>query len=201
MQSQHHCKRPRHQHLLSPYPPTWSLWGLFLTPALQESASYPPVTILTVLTLHLKFQGLTRLLDLLPFTPDEKTRMVLGNPPHQVLQKGLKGWIMEATPICSEFAYALRIHVTSLLPAVVDMSSVMRLRCRLMATMISHLFYFHLVSNQRCCPPMTPYLYLLTLQDNRCLDSTYSSNGPRMDGAWARYQRATPTSNARCLNR
>jgi len=30
---------------------------------------------------------------------------------------------MEATPICSEFAYALRIHVTSLLPAVVDMSS------------------------------------------------------------------------------
>jgi len=49
--------------------------------------------------------------------------MVLGNPPPQVLQKGLKGWIVEATPICSEFAYALRIHVTSLLPAVVDMSS------------------------------------------------------------------------------
>jgi len=49
--------------------------------------------------------------------------MVLGNPPLQVLQKGVKGWIMEATPICSEFAYALRMHVTSLLPAVVDMSS------------------------------------------------------------------------------
>jgi len=30
---------------------------------------------------------------------------------------------MEATPICSEFAYALRMHVTSLLPVVVDMSS------------------------------------------------------------------------------
>ena len=29
---------------------------------------------------------------------------------------------MEATPICSEFAYALRMHVTSLLPTVVDMS-------------------------------------------------------------------------------
>ena len=73
-----------------------------------------------------KFQGLTRLLDLPPFasfTPDEKTRMVLGNPPPQMLQKGLKGWIMEATPICSEFAYALRMHVTSLHPAVVDMSS------------------------------------------------------------------------------
>jgi len=68
------------------------------------------------------FQGLTRLLDLPPFasfTPDEKTRMVLGNPPPQVLQKGL----METTPICSEFAYALRMHVTSLLPVVVDMSS------------------------------------------------------------------------------
>ena len=49
-----------------------------------------------------KFQGLTRLLDLPPFasfTPDEKTRMVLGNPPPQVLQKGLHRWIMEATPI------------------------------------------------------------------------------------------------------
>jgi len=73
-----------------------------------------------------KFQGLTRLLDLphfASFTPDEKTRMVLGNPPPKVLQKGLNGWIMETTPICSEFAYALRMHVTSLLPAVVDMSS------------------------------------------------------------------------------
>jgi len=48
--------------------------------------------------------------------------MVLGNPPRQVLQKGLKGWIMEATTICSEFAYALRMHVTSLHPAAVDMS-------------------------------------------------------------------------------
>jgi len=49
--------------------------------------------------------------------------MVLGNPPPQVLQKGLKGWIMEATPICSEFACALRMHVNSLPPVVVDMSS------------------------------------------------------------------------------
>ena len=48
--------------------------------------------------------------------------MVLGNPPPQVLQKGLKGWIREATPICREFTYALRMHVTSLHPAVVDMS-------------------------------------------------------------------------------
>jgi len=30
---------------------------------------------------------------------------------------------MEATPFCSEFAYALRMHVTSVHPAVVDMSS------------------------------------------------------------------------------
>jgi len=42
-----------------------------------------------------KFQGLTRLFDLPPFTiftPDEMTRMLSGNPPPQVLQKGLKGW-------------------------------------------------------------------------------------------------------------
>jgi len=73
-----------------------------------------------------KFQGLTRLLDLPPFasfTSDEMTRMVLGNSPPQVLQKGLKRLITEATPICSEFAYALRMHVASLHPAVVEMSS------------------------------------------------------------------------------
>jgi len=51
------------------------------------------------------------------------TRIVLGNPSPQVLQKSPKGWITEAIPICSEFAYALRMHVTSLHPAVVDMSS------------------------------------------------------------------------------
>ena len=67
-----------------------------------------------------KCQGLTRLLDLpsfASFTSDEMTRIVLGNPPPQVLQKGLKGWIIEATPICSEFAYALRMHIASLHPA------------------------------------------------------------------------------------
>jgi len=40
-----------------------------------------------------------------------------------VLKKGLKGWITEVIPICSEFAYTLRTHVTSLHPAVVDLSS------------------------------------------------------------------------------
>jgi hypothetical protein len=49
--------------------------------------------------------------------------MVFGNPPPHVLKKGLKGWITEATPICSEFAYALRMHVTSLHPAVANLSS------------------------------------------------------------------------------
>jgi hypothetical protein len=71
-------------------------------------------------------QRLTRLFDLPPFAsfkPDEMTRMVLGNPTPHVLKRGLKGWITEATPICSEFAYALRMHVTSLHPAVVDLSS------------------------------------------------------------------------------
>jgi len=50
------------------------------------------------------------------------TRMVLGNSTPQMLQKGLKGWITEATINCSEFAYALCMHVTFLHPAVVDIS-------------------------------------------------------------------------------
>jgi len=49
--------------------------------------------------------------------------MVLGSTPPHVLKKGLKGWSTEATPICSECASALRMHVTSLHPAVVDLSS------------------------------------------------------------------------------
>jgi len=44
-------------------------------------------------------------------------------PPPPVLTKDLKGWITEATPICGEFAHALRTHVTSLHPADVDLSS------------------------------------------------------------------------------
>ena len=40
-----------------------------------------------------------------------------------MLKTGLKGWITEATPICSEFTYALRMHVTSLHPSVIDLSS------------------------------------------------------------------------------
>jgi len=85
-----------------------------------------PVTKGVLQQFTANFQGRTRLLDLPPFasvTPDEMTQMVLGNPTPQMLQKGLKGWITEATTICSEFAYALRMHVTSLHPAVVDMSS------------------------------------------------------------------------------
>ena len=73
-----------------------------------------------------KFQRLTRLLDLpsfASFTPDQMTRLVLGNPPPPVLNKNLKRWITEATPICGEFTYALRMHVTSLHPVTVDWSS------------------------------------------------------------------------------
>jgi len=53
----------------------------------------------------------------------QMTRLVLGNPPHPVLNKNLKGWITEATPFCGEFAYALRMHVASLHPVVVDLFS------------------------------------------------------------------------------
>ena len=72
-----------------------------------------------------KFQCLTRLLVLstiASFTPDQMTRLVLGNPPPPVLNKNLKGWITEATPICGEFANALRMHITSLHPVTVDLS-------------------------------------------------------------------------------
>ena len=37
--------------------------------------------------------------------------------------KRIKEWIKEATPICSEIAYALRMYVTSLHPAGVELSS------------------------------------------------------------------------------
>jgi len=73
-----------------------------------------------------KFQRLTRLLDLpslTSFSTQETTRLVLENPPPQILQKDLRRWIQEVTPLCCEFTYALRAHITSLQPAVVDMSS------------------------------------------------------------------------------
>jgi len=73
-----------------------------------------------------KFQKLTQLLDLPSFTSfsaEETTRLVLGNLPAQVLQKEVRIWIQESTPLCGEYAYGLCTHITSLIPAVVDMSS------------------------------------------------------------------------------
>ena len=69
-----------------------------------------------------KFQRLTQLLDLPSFTTFY-TRLALGNPPAQVLQQELRRCIQEATPLCGEYAYALRTYITSRQPAVVDMSS------------------------------------------------------------------------------
>ena len=117
-----------------------------------------------------EFQGFTRLLDLPPFasfTPDEKTRMVLGNPPPQVLQKGLKGRIMETTPISSEFGYVLRMYVTSVYPTVVDMSS-----DEDVALSSDNNYDFSPILlppgfQAASTPQMTPYLYLLTPKDNR----------------------------------
>jgi len=85
-----------------------------------------PATKLVLAQFIDKFQGLARLLDLPPFasfTPDEVTRLVPGNVPPPVLTKELNGWITEATPICGEFAHALRMHITSLHPFAVDLSS------------------------------------------------------------------------------
>ena len=48
-----------------------------------------------------KFQRITRLLYLPPitsFTPDQMTRLVLGNPPPPVLNKSLKGWDYRSHP-------------------------------------------------------------------------------------------------------
>jgi len=85
-----------------------------------------PTTKVVLGRFTVKFQRLTRLLDLpslTSFSAEETTRTVLGNPPPQILHKDLRRWIQEATPLCCEFAYALRTHITSLQPAVVDMSS------------------------------------------------------------------------------
>jgi len=73
-----------------------------------------------------KFQRLTRVLDLPSlntFSAEETTRLVIGNHPAQVLQKELRRWTQEATPLCGEYTYALCTYITSLQPAVVDMSS------------------------------------------------------------------------------
>jgi len=67
-----------------------------------------------------------RLLDLPSFTklqPPENPRLVLGNPPPPVLQKEMKMWIQEATPLCGEFARALRAHITTVQMTQIDMSS------------------------------------------------------------------------------
>jgi len=85
-----------------------------------------PATKVVLEKLTDKFQRLIRLLDLPPFasfTPDQITRLVFGNPPPPVLNKNLKGWITEATPIRGEFTFALRLHVTSLHCDTVDLSS------------------------------------------------------------------------------
>jgi len=85
-----------------------------------------PTTKVVLGRFTVKFQRLTRLLDLsslTSFSIEETTRLVQVNPPPQILHKDLRRWIQEATPLCCEFAYALRTHVTSLQPVVVDMSS------------------------------------------------------------------------------
>jgi len=159
-----------------------------------------PATNLVLAQFAAKFQGLTRLLDLPPFasfTPDEMTQLVLGNPTPPVLTK-LKGWITEATPICGEFAHALRMHVTSLHPVSVDLSSDDH------AAQSSD-------SNDDFSPILLPPGFQpasappqgnpFTLLDNRCWGSTYSSNGPHMVGVLARYLRGTATPNAQCVSR
>jgi len=76
-----------------------------------------PATKVVLEQFTAEFQGLTRLFDLPPFAtsqPDAMTRL-LGSPPPHILREG---WIQEATPICGEFAYALRMHITSLQPSI-----------------------------------------------------------------------------------
>jgi len=60
-----------------------------------------------------KFQRLTRLLDLpslTSFSAEETTRLVLGNYSPQILQKDIRRWIPEGTPLCCEYAHVLRTH-------------------------------------------------------------------------------------------
>jgi len=85
-----------------------------------------PTTKVVLGRFTIKFKRLTRLFNLPSltcFSQEDTTRLGLGNPPPQILHKDLQRWIQEATPLCCEFVYALRAHITSLQPAVVDMSS------------------------------------------------------------------------------
>ena len=117
-----------------------------------------------------KFQRLTRLLDLPPFassTPDQMTRLVLGNPPPTVLNKNLKG-ILQKPPqsvVSSHTPSACMSHPSILLLYTCPL--MMMPHCRLMAMMISHLSYFHLVSSQRPCHHLVTCLYHLTQPENR----------------------------------
>jgi len=158
-----------------------------------------PATNLVLAQFTAKFQELTRLLDFPPFasfTPDEMTR--LATPPHQSspkdgLQKSPPSVASLHMPsVCQSHPFTLLMWICPLM---------IMLPSHLIAMMISHLSYFHLVSSQRPHHHMATCLYPFTLQDNRCWGSTYSSNGPHMDGVLAKYLRGTATPNAQCVSR
>jgi len=163
-----------------------------------------PATMLVLAQFTNKFQGLTRFVDLplfASFTPYEMTRLVLGNPLHQSSLKTSKAGLQKPPPsvaslhtpcVCTSHPFILLLWICPLM---------MMLPCHLIAMMISHPSYFHPVSSQRPHHHMATCLYPFTLPDNRCWGSTYSSNGPHMDGFLARYLRGTATPNAQCVSR
>jgi len=74
----------------------------------------------------MRFQGLTRLIDTQPFQlldSEEQIRVALGTPPPSLMCKVFHTWRQEATFMCGEFVYALRMLLRPLQPIIPSMSS------------------------------------------------------------------------------
>jgi len=163
-----------------------------------------PTTTVVLDRCTVKFQRLTRLIDLpslTSFSAEETTRLVLGNPPPQILQNDLRRWIQEATPLCCEFAYALRTHITSFSQLLLTCRLMVRTQHRQTITTIFHSSSPPLASNLYPDHQPTPCSHSSTPQVNNSLGILSSSNGPRMAGALATYPKGIVTRNARFVSR
>jgi len=161
-----------------------------------------PTTKVVLGRFTVQIQWLTRLLDLpnLPsltsFSAEETTRLVVENPPPQILQKDLWRWIQETTPLCCEFAYALRTqplynHLLLTYPLMMRTQ-----HCQTITT-IFHSSSPPLASNLYPYHQPTPCSHSSTPQVNNAVGMISSSNGPCMAGALA----AIGTRSARSVRR
>jgi len=73
-----------------------------------------------------RFQGLTRLIDTQPFPlldSEDQIRVAMENPPPSLMRQDFHTRRQEATVMCGEFAYALRMHLRPPQPIIPSLSS------------------------------------------------------------------------------